>query len=102
MGVPVITFRGKTHGARLSSSILAYADINELIAHSPMDYIKKAIQLSRRKELIIAYHAELREHVKRSALMDKQKYIRELEKNYRAVWKEHCRSTSKRFSSFKL
>ena len=103
MGVPVITFRGKTHGARLSSSILAAADINELIAHSPMDYVKKAIQLSRRKELIAAYHVGLREHVKHSTLMDKQKYIRELEKVYRAAWIDYCRSTSnKKFSSFKL
>jgi len=103
MGVPVITFRGKTHGARLSSSILNAADINELVAHSPMDYVKKAIQLSKRKELIAAYHVGLREHVKNSALMDKEKYIRGLEKIYRTVWKDYCRSTAnKNFNSFKL
>ncbi|MBR6711980.1 MAG: hypothetical protein IKI76_03190 [Selenomonadaceae bacterium] len=100
MGVPVITFRGKTHGARLSSSILAAADVKELITASPMDYVKKAIQLSRRKELIAAYHVGLREHVKYSALMDKQKYLRELEKTYRAVWIDCCRSASnKKFNS---
>ena len=103
MGVPVITFRGKTHGARLSASILNAADINELVAHSPMDYVKKAIQLSKRRELIAAYHVGLREHVKNSALMDKAKYIRGLEKIYRAVWKDYCRSTAnKNFNSFKL
>ena len=101
MGVPVVTFRGKTHGARLSASILNAADVKELIANSPMDYVKKAIQLSRRKELIAAYHVGLREHVKNSALMDGQKYIRELEKIYRAVWSDFCRSTShKKFNSF--
>ena len=95
MGVPVVTLRGKTHGSRLGASILAAADINELIANSPMDYVKKVIQLSRRKELIAAYHVGLREHVKNSALMDAQKYIRELERNYRAVWKDYCRSSNK-------
>lgn len=95
MGVPVVTLRGKTHGSRLGASILAAADINELIANSPMDYVKKVIQLSRRKELIAAYHVGLREHVRNSALMDAQKYIRELEKNYRAVWKDYCRSSNK-------
>ena len=100
MGVPVITFRGKTHGARLSSSIMAAADINELIAHSPMDYVKKAIQLSRRKELIAAYHVGLREHIKNSALMDGEKYIHELEKIYRTVWQDYCRSVAnKKFNS---
>ena len=99
MGVPVITFRGKTHGARLSASIMTAADITELIAFSPMDYVKKAIQLSRRKELIAAYHVGLREHIKNSPLMDEEKYIRELEKNYRAVWKDYCRSTyNKKFN----
>lgn len=103
MGVPVITFRGKTHGARLSASILNAADINELVAYSPMDYVKKAIQLSKRKELIAAYHVGLREHIKNSALMDKTRYIRGLEKIYRAVWKDCCRSTAnKNFNSFRL
>ncbi len=103
MGVPVVTFRGKTHGARLSASILNAADVKELIANSPMDYVKKAIQLSRRKELIAAYHVGLREHVKNSALMDGQKYIRELEKIYRAVWSDFCRSSShKKFNSFRF
>ena len=88
MGVPVITFRGKTHGARLSASIMTAADVAELIAFSPMDYVKKALQLSRRKELIAAYHVGLREHIKNSALMDSKKYIGELEKIYRTVWKK--------------
>ena len=88
MGVPVITFRGKTHGARLSASIMTAADVTELIACSPMDYVKKALQLSRRKELIAAYHVGLREHIKNSALMDSKKYIDELEKIYRTVWKK--------------
>ena len=88
MGVPVITFRGKTHGARLGASIMTAADVAELIAFSPMDYVKKALQLSRRKELIAAYHVGLREHIKNSALMDSKKYIGELEKVYRKIWKE--------------
>lgn len=100
MGVPVITLRGKTHGSRLGASILNAADVTELIAHSPMDYVKKAVQLNRRRELLMAYHSRLREHVKNSDLMDAQKYIRELEKIYRAVWKEYCRSVQeKKFNS---
>ncbi len=88
MGVPVITLRGKTHGSRFCASILNAADLSELIAHSPMDYVNKAIQLSRRKELLAAYHVGLREHIKNSALMDSKNYIRELEKIYREVWRK--------------
>mgnify|MGYP002624234309 CR=1 FL=1 len=100
MGVPVITLRGKTHGSRLGASILNAADVSELIAQSPMDYVKKAVRLNQRRELTAAYHSRLREHVKNSALMDGQKYIRELEKLYRAAWKDYCRSLlEKNFSS---
>lgn len=100
MGVPVVTLRGKTHGSRLGASILIAAEIAELIANSPMDYVKKAVTLSRRKDLIEAYRVGLREHVKASALMNGQLYMRELEKNYRAAWQDYCRSTShKNFNS---
>lgn len=92
MGVPVLTLRGKTHGSRFSASILTAADMAELIAHSPMDYIKKAAQLARRKELVAAYHVGLREHMQKSALMDAERYIRGLEKIYRDVWRDYCRS----------
>ena len=100
MGVPVITLRGKTHGSRLGASILIAADITELIANSPMDYVKKAVRLSKRKDLIAAYHVGLREHLKNSALMNGQLYMHELEKNYRAAWQDYCRPTShKNFNS---
>ncbi len=85
MGVPVITLRGKTHGARFSASILSAADLPELIAQNSMDYINKAVQLARRSELLEAYHVGLREHIQNSTLMDSKKYIRSLEKIYREV-----------------
>ena len=85
MGVPVVTCRGKTHGSRLSASILFAAGVAELVANSPMDYVRKTVQLSRRMELVVAYHVGLREHVKKSALMDGQRYMHELEKIYRRI-----------------
>lgn len=96
MGVPVITLRGKTHGARLGASILNAADVTELIANTSMDYVKKAVKLNQRREILIAYHQRLREHVKNSALMGGQRYIREVEKLYRAAWKDYCRSIMER------
>jgi len=83
MGVPVVTLRGKSHGSRLGASILNAADINELVAHNPMDYVSKAIQLARRKELLAAYRANLRPHLKSSALMNSNHYIRQLENIFR-------------------
>ena len=90
MGVPVISLRGKSHGSKFGESILTAADLHELIAKSPMDYIKKAVHMGNRKELISGYHSGLREHLLKSPLMDAKKYMSELEKYYRAMWKKFC------------
>ena len=90
MGVPVISLRGKTHGSKFGESILTAADLRELIAKNPMDYIKKAVHMGKHKELIAGYHSGLREHLLKSPLMDAKKYMSELEKYYRAVWKKFC------------
>ena len=90
MGVPVISLRGKSHGSKFGESILTAADLRELIAKNPMDYIKKAVHMGNRKELISGYHSGLREHLLKSPLMDAKKYMNELEKYYRAMWKKFC------------
>lgn len=90
MGVPVISLRGKSHGSKFGESILTAADLHELIAKNPMDYIKKAVHMGSRKELIAGYHSGLREHLLKSPLMDAKKYMGELEKYYRAMWKKFC------------
>lgn len=87
MGVPVVTLRGRSHGARFGASILKNGDLAELVAETPMEYIKKAVQLGKRVELIAGYHSGLREHLQKSALMDSKQYMRELEACYREAWK---------------
>ena len=61
MGVPVISLCGKTHGENFSASILKSANLSELIAENFSDYIKKAVELGRNKNLISDYHKNLRE-----------------------------------------
>ena len=90
MGVPVVTMRGKSHGGRYGASILTNADLKELIARNAMEYVKKAVQLGKRRELIAGYHAGLREHILKSALMDSRQYMKEIEACYREAWKSYC------------
>lgn len=82
MGVPVISLRGKTHGENFSASILTAANLSELIAENFSDYIKKAVELGRNKNLISDYHKNLREKILNSNLTDGRKYLREIEKIY--------------------
>ena len=96
MGVPVISLRGKSHGARFTTSILSAADLPELIAKNSMDYVKKIVNLAKHKEFIAGYHKELRGHLLKSDLMNSKKYMRELENCYREVWKNFCSTHSKK------
>ena len=92
MGVPVIVLRGKSHGSRFGTSILTAADLPELIAINPMDYIKKAVHVGQQKAFIAGYHAGLREQLLKSALMDANVYMRNLEKCYREIWRNLCKT----------
>ena len=94
MGVPVIVLRGKSHGSRFGTSILTAADLTELIAINPMDYIKKAVQLGQQKAFIAGYHAGLREQLLKSTLMDAKNYMIELERCYREIWRKLCKIKS--------
>ena len=94
MGVPVIVLRGKSHGSRFGTSILTAADLTELIAINPMDYIKKAVQLGQQKAFIAGYHAGLRDQLLKSKLMDAKNYMVELERCYREIWRKICKIKS--------
>lgn len=90
MGTPVVVLRGRNHGSRLGASILTSADLSELIAENPMEYIKKAVKLSTKSKFISYYHAGLRAHMYESVLMDSKGYMRALEAIYREIWEEFC------------
>ena len=92
MGVPVVTAAGRTHGSRIGASILTNADLKELVAQNQMEYVKKIIQIASNPSLIKRYHSGLREHVRNSSLMDTKNYMKELERIYRQMWMEFCRS----------
>lgn len=81
MGVPVIVLSGG-----LGASILTAAGLTEFIARDCDEYVRKAVELARRKDLLAEYHETLREKVARSRLMDGKKYMRGLEKIYREIY----------------
>ena len=90
MGVPVISLRGRSHGARFGASILTNAGVRELVAENDINYVRRAVQLGNAPELIGAYHSGLRANLLRSPLMDAEGYMRELEAGYRCIWQNFC------------
>ncbi|MBR1553259.1 MAG: hypothetical protein IJ631_04520 [Schwartzia sp.] len=90
MGVPVISLKGKTHAARMGTSILENAGLPELVASNGMEYVKKAARIAASLPILVKFHGGLREVVRGSRLMDAKRYMHSVETMYRELWREYC------------
>lgn len=89
MGVPVITLVGERHGSRFGYSLLKNLALEDCIAFSPEEYVKKALVLAGNMERLNDLHLHLRERMQRSPLMDGNLYMRELEAAYLGIWQDY-------------
>jgi predicted O-linked N-acetylglucosamine transferase (SPINDLY family) len=94
MGVPVVTMKGSRAAGRAGASLLHAAGLPELIAESDEQFVEIAAALAADSQRLQAYHVELREKVRSSALMDGRRFARDVEGAYRQVWKKWCYSDS--------
>ncbi len=83
-GVPLLTYPGDSFASRVASSLLRTAGVPELIARSPEDYERTARELA----LNPARLGELRRRLAQrdTPLFDTERYTRNLEAVYRAVY----------------
>jgi predicted O-linked N-acetylglucosamine transferase (SPINDLY family) len=90
MGVPVVTLAGRTMASRWSASILHALKLDELIAHSPADYVAKAVALANDPPRLAELRSTLRARVANSPLCDGRGRTRQIERLLRAVWRRWC------------
>ena len=88
MGVPVVTLAGRTLVSRVGVSILTRVGLSELIAATPEEYVRKALDLARDPQRLRALRAGLRQRMRVSPLLDAARFARELESAYRTMWSE--------------
>ncbi len=88
MGVPVVTLAGRTHAARVGVTLLAQAGLEELIASDEEGYVRTAVELAGDLERLGSLRQQLRERLRRSALLDAAGFTRRLEEAYRQMWRE--------------
>jgi protein O-GlcNAc transferase len=86
MGVPVITLYGATHAGRMVASVLTRLGLTELITHSPREYLERAVQVVGDLDRLADLRARLRDMMKNSPLCDGERFTRNLEAAYRAMW----------------
>lgn len=89
MGVPVVTMRGASHGARFGESLLINAGLPELIAATPEGYVQIAAALASSSETLHALRRNLRSILAHSPLTDACLYVRDVEAAYTEIW-ERC------------
>jgi predicted O-linked N-acetylglucosamine transferase (SPINDLY family) len=90
MGVPVVTLLGRTAVGRGATSVLRNIQLAELIATTPVDYVRIATELARDTDRLMALRGELPSHMQASALMDAREFARDVEAAYRQMWHTTC------------
>jgi len=88
MGVPVVTFAGDSHRARVGASILHNINKPELVGKNSDDYIRIAAELASNPQRIANYRLSLREEFARSVLMDARRFMKNLEECLSSLVKE--------------
>ena len=86
MGVPVVTLKGGTHGARFGASLLQNAGLPELIAEDAAQYVEIAKLLASSPETLQMLREKQRDMLLASPLMNFRQYVQEVEAAYEEVW----------------
>ncbi len=89
MGVPVITWPGKTFAGRHSLSHLSNVGLTETVAQDLPNYIELAVQLASDLPRLATLRGELRGRVARSPLCDGPRFAANLMTALRSIWQEH-------------
>lgn len=79
MGLPVLTFPGKSFASRFCASVVASAGAPELICQSPDDYVRRAIAFAQDRQSLMAVKESLSRQFETSALRDMPGLARRLE-----------------------
>lgn len=90
MGVPVVTLAGGGMVGRYGASILQAAGFGAWVATDMAGYVEIAVELARDAARRASLRANLRELVRGSALCDRGRYARALERAYREMWRRQC------------
>ena len=96
MGVPVITLRGRSHGARFGASLLENAGLAELIAENAAQYAEKAKLLANSPETLALLREKQRDLLLSSPLMNFRQYVKEVEAAYEEVWQRRKAASGQR------
>ena len=97
MGVPVISFAGKTWTGRQGVSLLTAAGFPELVAQTPDAYVATARVLAQNRDGLAAFRLLLRDRMAASPLCQADRFARHLADAFRFMWRHQmqtCRAAT--------
>jgi predicted O-linked N-acetylglucosamine transferase (SPINDLY family) len=85
MGLPVLTYSGRTFASRMAGALLTAAGLEELITYSLKDYEEKAVALANAQEDCLRLRAHLAQVRESGVLFDTPRFTANLEKQFRKL-----------------
>lgn len=92
-GLPVLTCSGETFPSRVSESLLHASGMQELVAQDLAGYEDLALSLARDPERLEAIRQRLYSLRRETPLFDTPRFVRHLERAYRAMWQHRDQSS---------
>lgn len=92
MGVPVVALLGDRHASRVSASLLNNADLGELVAGTPEEYVEIACRLAGERGTLKRLRSEMRNRLLASTLCDGSGFAKQMEVAFRNMWCEKSSS----------
>ncbi len=89
MGLPVVTFSGRTFASRVCASLLHAAGIGELACASREQYVETAVALAKDRHALKLLRQRLVENRDKCRLFDTPTLVRELEEAYRGMHEDY-------------
>ncbi|HEX4794941.1 MAG TPA: tetratricopeptide repeat protein [Humisphaera sp.] len=90
MGLPLITMPCHTSVSRAGVTVLSNLGMNDLVAHTPEEYLARATRLVNDLPRLTELRATLRDRMAQSPLTDAKRYARNFEAELRKVWTKWC------------
>jgi predicted O-linked N-acetylglucosamine transferase (SPINDLY family) len=84
-GLPVLTCPGDTFASRVGASLLHAVGMPELVASDVAEYERRAVELAQAPEALRQVSERLAEHLATAPLFDTARFVRNLERAYRAM-----------------
>jgi protein O-GlcNAc transferase len=92
MGVPVLTRVGNTGPGRAGLSILSTVNLSDSIADTDEKFVETSSRLAQDFQARSELRKTLRDRMRRSPVMDAQRFARNMEAKYGEIWKMYCES----------